>query len=284
MRVHPCLAAILMCLAPVLAWPQDASEADLRDLYVKSGLEKHVQQFPEMVLFGFDQQLGADPNAQEMPKSTLAAIRRAISDAYAPDRGRAVVLQSLREKLSGRDVRAVLGWLESPTGAKCTALEDAAGTPEAFVAIQRFAGQLQDAPPSEERVELLSQLDAAVGATDVGVAIALHTQVAIVLTLMASLPAEQQLPLDALLAEAEQARPALEAAIGQQNLLGFLYAYRTLSLAELREYLEFARSPVGVRYHAAGFSGVKAAAVEGAANLGRAIQQAVDDEKSRIKL
>lgn len=284
MRVRPYLAAFLLCLAPVAGWSQSASEADLRDLYVKSGLGRHLEQFPKMVQFGFDQQIGSAPNAQDIPKGMATAIRKAISDAYAPDRTREVVLVNLREKLSSADVRTALAWLESPTGAKCTALEEAAGTPDAFVEIQEFAAQLQDAPPSEERVELLRQLDAVAGATELGVALALHTQVAIVLTLMSSLPAEQQIPLDDLLTQAEQAKPALEAAISQQNLLGFLYAYRTLSLDELREYLDFARSPVGVRYHAAALAGVKAAVLQGAINLGRATQQAMEDEKSRIQL
>ena len=284
MRVKLCLIACILYLAPLIAYAQDLRQTGLQALYVKSGLEKQLQQFPLLIQAGVDQALMTDSAAKKLPRNIVSAIRRAISDAFVPAHMKELLLHELSERLSDEDMRKVLEWLNSSTGTKCTLLEEAATTPEAFAEIQSFAREVQSAPPPKERVEVLKELDVAVGATKGAVAIALNTQVAVAVTILGSFPTERQRPLDDILSEVEKARPAIEAAIGPQVMMSFLYAYRTLSMSELQAYVEFARSPEGVKYHAASNAGMQAVFLEGTVSLAKAIKTAIEDAKGKADL
>jgi len=278
------LLAISLLLAPLAAAAQDSGRADLRELYVKSGLEKQVRQIPLLAQQAFDQAVAADPEAGNLPKELTSALRRAIGEVFAPARTKEIVLRTLEDRLPREDAAAALRWLDSPLGARCTELEEAASTPAGYEEMQRFVRRLEDTPPTPQRLNVLQSLDDAVGATEANVAIALGMQVAIAAGFLALLPPEQQVPPEMLLAEAERARPAMEEALSRQVMASFLYTYRTLTVPELEAYFAYASSPAGVSYHAASLAGLRTALLESAVNLGAALKTAIEDAQIRVPL
>ena len=57
MRTKAWLGMLLLSLLPVLAYAQDQHEALVQELYVKSGLEKQMQELPLSIQAGLDQPL-----------------------------------------------------------------------------------------------------------------------------------------------------------------------------------------------------------------------------------
>ena len=271
MRTKACLLMILLCLSPVVAYAQNQNDALIQALYVKSGLEKQVEQVPLLIRAGLDQEVLENDRIKRMPRKAIAAISGALQEAFAPDSLKKTILGEVRENLTIEDVTKVLEWLDSPIGRKCTQLEEAASTPEALVEIQQYAAQLQNSTPTADRLRILRKLDSALKATETNVEIAINIQLGVAAAIIALLPLEQQRPLADIPAEIEKNRPHIEAVMRQQTLVFLLYAYRSITNAELERYIEFATSPTGSKYHVVAISGLKKALLDGSIKWGEAI-------------
>ena len=261
-----------------------ADKAKLELLYKKSGMEKQNAEFPALVKMGFDQARANNPASAELPDYTLQAIYRNIRYAYDPEQMKKIMLKHLGEKLSAKDLTRVLRWLNSPIGINCTRLEEEASTPEAMVEIQRFAGQLQSSPPSEERLETVTSLDKAVRATEFAVEASINTQIAIVTAITATLPTEQQTSIEELVSLIQRSRPELEAVLHNQTLISFLYTYRSMPISDLKNYIGFARTQAGQNYHSAAIEGLQEALLKAAISMGEAIASELNQSNSRTVL
>jgi hypothetical protein len=227
----------------------------------------------------FDQSVREDEQASKLPRTLVSAMSAAVPRAFAPARLEAVMISELTRKLAPGDIEEVLKWLNSPLGQKCTRLEEAASTPAVQADMQNYAARLKASPPTPERLKVLREFDSAVKATDSAVDMALNTQVALALAVIATFPKEQQMPLDAVAREMEKNRPALEANVRSQVLISHLYTYRSLSDDEIRLYTEFAKSPAGSKYHVSTMEAFKKATLEGAAKWGELIGKAIKESK-----
>jgi hypothetical protein len=118
-----------------------------------------------------------------------------------------------------------------------------------------------------------------VKATENAVDMAIHTQAAVALAIMAAFPLEQRMPLDHLSREMEKNRPVLEATVRSQMLISHLYTYRSLTEAEIQSYTEFAKSPAGSNYHSVTIAAFKEAVLEGAVKWGELIGNAIREKK-----
>ena len=265
------LWSVVWVLLPVVATAQDAKEALIQALYVKSGIERQMSQMPALLQVGFDQAVASDERLRELPRAVRREIRASIATVFAVEDIKKTIMGACRESLSVDDLKDVLGWLDSPVGRKFTQLEEAASSPEQYLAMQRFAQQLQESPPRPERLKILKQLDAAVKATESAVELALNTQLAIAVAISASLPKEQQPAYDRLTEMIEQTRPQIQAVMQTQTLVSMLFTYKDLADAELGRYLAFAVSHAGAKYHAAYISGFKKALLAGSFRWGEAI-------------
>jgi hypothetical protein len=250
---------------------QDINDRQLQKLYVKSGLEKQIAQFPLLMQAGFDEALEGDNNLKSMPPGTVNVIRSSIGTVFSSDEFKQIILDDLDEKLNNDDIESVLEWLDSPAGRQFTLLEEAASTPEKYNEMQEFALQMQNSPPDSERLEMIQRLDSALKATESGVEVAMNMQRAIGIAIVSSLPREQQPSYDALSASIEQLRPQMENTIRAQTLVSLLYTYRSASQEDLAGYISFASSPAGTKYHTAVMSGLEKALVKGSYQLGEKI-------------
>ena len=275
------LIAALLLPAVVVGQSPDAGQLDR--LYLKSGLADLVEQIPAGVQAGFAQAFGQDTSGQLSPQQHKIILAR-IPMAYASDDMRPGIIEVLAAKLTAADVETVLVWLDSALGRKCTALESAAASPEALEAMQVYAEELQQSPPAPERVELLGDLAEAVKAAENAVEVVMNTQLAVAAGISAMLPREQQKPLGAIRNQLEQLRPQITAAMQNQTILAFLYTYRSLSKEEIRQYLRFAKSAEGVRYHAAASDGIEQVLTAGSLKLGAMIAEIIQATEKQSEI
>ena len=278
MRSKTCLWAILLSLLPVLSYAQNQNGSQVQELFVRSGMQKQLEQLPSLVQTMFNRSVQEDEKGRKLPRALSAAMSAAVPEAFAPKRLQRTMLAELTGKLTAQDVKEVLKWLDSPIGQKCTRLEEASSTAEAQADMQQYAAGLQASPPTAERLKVLREFDSAVKATDGAVDTAIATQVALALAIIATFPPERQTPLDVVSREMEKTRPALEAKVRSQVLISHLYTYRSLTEDELRLYTQFAQSPAGAKYHLVSIAAFKKAILEGAVKwgdlIGKAIKQA----------
>ena len=272
------LIGVLLIPTAVLA--QSPSAEQLDELYRKSGLAALVEEIPAGVQAGFDKAFGGGQGAP-LTARQLKMIHTRIPQAYAPDDIRPGIIAVLADKLNAEDVKVALVWLGSPLGQKCTAMETAAAAPEAMAAMEAYAAELQ---PSPERVALLGELAQAVKAAENAVEVVMNTQLAIAVGMMAALPEQQRQPIDVIRNQIEQVRPQVRAAMENQTVLAFLYTYRELTADEIRQYLRFARSDVGMRYHAAASEGIEQALTAGSLKLGAMISEVIQATEGQSEI
>ncbi len=275
MRAKAWLGTVLLSLLPIMAYAQDQKEALVQELYVKSGLEKQMEQIPLTVQAGFDQAVQGEDRSQKLPKNIEATIRGLAPEAFAPESLKKVVLPDLKEHLTVPEIKQVLKWLDSPLGKECTRLEEAASTPAGLTEMERYGAKLKNSPPTAQRLNLIRKFDAAVKATESNVEIAVNIQIAIALAINATLPVQQQKPLKEIAREVERIRPEIEADMRTQTLVSLLYTYRSLSEAQMRHYLEFVKSPAGSKYQRVSTAAVKKAIIDGSIRLGKAVGEAM---------
>jgi Uncharacterized protein conserved in bacteria (DUF2059) len=274
MRSKICLWAIFLSLLPIISYAQNQN-SPIQELYIKSGLEVQLGQIPASIQAKFDQSIEEQGGAQKLPKAVLSDMKASIAVAFAPEGLKEVILAELSEKLTAQDIKEALNWFDSPVGRKCTKLEEAASAPEAQKEIVQYAARLKDSPPSAERLKAVRGLDSAVKATESAVDIAINSQVAIAMAVIATFPVERQRSLEDVSREAEKARPVLESAVRSYVLVSQLYTYESLSEAEIERYTEFAKSPVGLKFGSTFTTALKKALLRGAVKWGRLIGESI---------
>ena len=101
-----------------------------------------------VIQIGFDQAVESDGRLKVIPRGDLDDMRATIPIVYDPQIIRQTIIGEYRKNLSKDELNHVLGWLSSPIGRQLTQLEETSSSPEAYMAMQRYALALQDATPS----------------------------------------------------------------------------------------------------------------------------------------
>ena len=193
------------------------------------------------------------------------------------------MLSEFREKLSNQDLKTILKWLNSPLGIKCTQLEEEASAPEAYTESYKYAENLQKSPPTAERLRVIQKFDTAVQATKNSVKTYINIQAALSLGVNASLPKEQQRSLADIQGEIKKYRPEIEASMKMETWVSLLYTYRNLTEAEIQQYIKFASSPAGLKFHVVADNGWEKALIEGGIRWGKAIGEAMKQLQSQAE-
>ncbi len=256
--------AMMFFLIPSVTMGQEHSSALVDTLLFKSDLDHLAGQLTKSVQAGFEHSLSTHTRLKVMPQAKITKLRAALKISFSPEGFKNGIRTTFREKLSVEDIKEVLSWLDSDTGKKIAQLEAAASKPEHYDGMQHFQARLQTTPPLPERLRRIQSMESALKATAISVDVALKTQLAVAMVLVAHLPEGGGTTTEALAAAIEKnSRGLIEEAIGQETHLFFLYTYDSLSIAEINRYTAFASSPAGARYHDAIASGVKTALTEG---------------------
>jgi len=78
----------------------------------------------------------------------------------------------------------------------------------------------------------------------------------------------------------QKMRAAMTTQIKAMVLLSLAYTYREMSVEELRQYLVFATSPVGKRYHDAAVSAINKVLVNAGGEFGHALMRELGKERA----
>ncbi len=256
-----------------MAAGKKADPRSIDTLMIKSGLNKQLAQIAPMVQAGMTQQ-NQGPNA--LPPKDLDELNDLTARAFDAKALTENVRKHIQANLSETDVQAALSWLGSPLGEKITKLEEDASTPEAYAEMQKMAEKLTG---NAGRVELAKKLDRAVKATEMGVAVALNTQTAMIAALTSGIAPEKRPTMEGIEKEVLKSKGRIQSAVEQSTLLTFLYTYKSLSDAEIGKYIDFANSDSGKKYHAVTAEGVSAAMTDAARDLGKLIAQSAGERR-----
>lgn len=268
------LASVLLGLNEATAAPP-STDSLTSEFMQLSGLDYQLQQIPEQVLMGFEQQ------GRRLPSERRAALRHVIAQAYRADRLKAFVSRELARTARPDVLTKSLAWLRSDLGRRITKLEEAASEPSAVREVQQFARQLQSSPPPQERLRLAERLDRATNSTETQLDLMESTMLGVATAADATLPPQQRLGEERIRTQIARQRAALHTAAQQQVLLSSLFMYRSVSPAELEQYLAFLESEAGKEMYSAtnhAFKGALKAAIH---RMSRSMMDAIKPPAGR---
>jgi hypothetical protein len=264
-------ALMLLCSGICFAEDGKSDQELVRTLMQKSGLSRQIEQIPVMMqadIIKTNQESG-----DKMSQSEMDDLGRMVSEAFNAKVLIETVQRHIQANLSGKDMRAVLAWIGSDLGSRITKLEEEASTAQAYEEEKKSADKLSK---DSGRAELVAKLDKAVKATDVGVSISINLQVAFVLAITAEMPVEQRPSTEDILREVSKDREQLRENISQETISGFLYTYRSLKKTEIEQYIQFAESESGKRYHTAAAEGLNTALMQAGLALGSKVSRGLN--------
>ncbi|HME70567.1 MAG TPA: hypothetical protein VKM54_11960 [Myxococcota bacterium] len=189
--------------------------------------------------------------ASVLPVSDLSAVPRvrdtlrlspddyeSLRATFAKAYGREALLGDLRQRLENtceaEKLMAVLEWHRGWTARHVMALEEAAQSPEAAPAMQRFAADLRANPPPEWRIALARRLDEVTGSTVLAYAAFVQPWLAVGKIADAA-------SLETLHADPNKDRSAVQ----NRVLVRLLYTYRELAQSELETFVAWNESDLG---------------------------------------
>jgi hypothetical protein len=259
-----CAVSLLLYSGICIAGEGKADQELVRTLMQKSGLNKQIEQIPLMMQAGMAQAEQNEPS-RKLTQKEMDELNSMVAEAFDAKAMNASVQKHIQSNLAKNDIRAALAWLSSPLGEKITRLEEDASTPAAYTEMQAMADTLLK---NTARAAQLRKLDGAVKATESGVRVALNIQISLLTAMSSVLPKDKRPSADEIKGQVNKNSEQVRSMVEQDTLLSFLYTYRTLTDAEIDQYIAFAESNSGRKYHAATSKGVSDAVVQASRTLG----------------
>ena len=249
----------------------------IKTLMSKSGMNTQLEQMPELIKAGM---VEANKETEALSPEALTEVSGMAAMAFDPERLQSIVQQYIQTNLDEHDTRQALAWLGSPLGEKIIRLEEKAATPEGYADMFKMADQLV---ANSVRVELIKKLDDAVKATETAVSMAVNTQAALIAGLTSTMKPGNRPSMEAIENEVAKNKEQIRSEIEPRTILMFLYSYRELNDAEIGQYLKFARSNAGKKYHETMSSGFNDALARAARALGVQIEHGSGQEVKDLK-
>lgn len=248
----------LSLLSLVVFMPLSSAQNSTLDLLTKtlmgaSGLDKQIEQIPltiDAVLRRAEQQ------STEAPVDQFQNVREMIDSVYDLDVLESDAKAYLQAHLSESEVKFILDWLKDELGRKITESETELATPEAYPKAKKMWAKTD---PNSERLQKLVRLDDAVKGTETTLSLLLNSNLVGVLAVSAAMASEREDLIENLTLRARQRSEKIRPIIEKQVHTLWLYAYESLSDDELEEYIRFAQSELGSKYHDAIFSATQVA-------------------------
>ena len=240
-------ALLLMFLPSVFSVSGAGLEA-ASELYVKSGLEKQMQDIGPALLVGYKNNYSKAKEHTAYDKKIYQNIGQVIESSFDVQVMKEKVVTGLRKNITENDMEQILAWLSSPVGQKITELEERAGSKDGVRETQKFIRNIKKADVSTERVRLIKELNSSMDIIETTVDIALSTQFALSMTTgkeKKKLSRDDVLKLDV---DFKKNRSRIEPMIKHQVHGSLLYTYQALSDEELGEFVAFAKSKNGKNY------------------------------------
>lgn len=211
----------------------------INQLIDDSGMREIIEQLPTMVAMGFDQQPPPPINRDKYNK-----FRENYIQVFDPVKIRETVANNFNVQYEAKRFSELLALVNSPLAKKMTSLEVESSTPQAQQEMMQM-GNIIMGQASPSRLELVQQLDEAMSATEVGVDMQMMMTEAMMANMNKIVSPAQQMTDEQLKQGLSQMRMQSLFPARQYTQLNFVYAYRTVSDADLKEYIQLYQSEIG---------------------------------------
>ncbi len=206
----------------------------------KSGMGTAIEQLPELVAAGMEQQ----PPPPGLEGERLERFKTGFLKAFEPGEVRKAVFDHLSNYYDSKRFSELLALLDKPLVRKMTALEKEAGTPQAQREMMEMGKMLLEGT-SPARLEFVKKIDQATGATRTAV----ETQIMMIHAMMVGsnqmVAAEERISDDEIERRLKQIRTQFVAPAEQYTQIAMLYTYQSVDGEELRDYLGLYQTGIG---------------------------------------
>lgn len=237
---------LMLLLSAQCAFAQPISNEDIDKVIGASGLGQVIAELPDRFSASFESARNND--GYPLPTEDMDAVRKIVYSAFQAKYVRAQITRAIRQNLTGIDANALLTWYESDLGHKINQLHERARTPEAKQDMQRRAKALL---LSESRVQVARQLDTIAGDTNLALQVQDLAMTALYTAFWERTHKQRPLDLERLHTELAESAPSRRARILNAHVLESVYAYRSLNLRKLKEYVAFMESPAAIALYRA---------------------------------
>ena len=225
-----------------------ADQESANELYVKSGLEKHLQDIGPALLAGYRHHYEKTKEPSERDKTIYRNIEQVIDTSFDTQKMKETVVSGVMRDIKAAEMKSILAWLNSPEGKEITALEEAAGTPKGLEETQRYIKNIKTAPITQERMHLIKELNSTMNITETTLDIAWSTQFALSMTLAPKGKRLNRQEIEKRYEESQKDKRQIEPMVEHQVHGSLLYTYQTLPDEVLKTYISFLRSEGGQAY------------------------------------
>lgn len=139
---------------------RQARSAVIAKIVAASGMDEMLEQLPEIVAMGIDQQ-----PSPPIDKDTFDKFRQVFIQSFDPSRTKPALVRFIEKRYDAQRYTEVATMLDSPLSKKMTALGLQASTPEAMQEMMQFANSMLS-QPSPQRLALVERLDQAQQSTE----------------------------------------------------------------------------------------------------------------------
>lgn len=253
------LLAILIFTVPPSLQAQDKG-TDIDRLLELSGISKQVDQFPELIKAGMRQ---ARLDGELISETDFDTMLIRTDDTILPAEILGEVRSALLESLSDDDIEQLLSWYRSDLGREINALEEKAGSQEAFAQMEQRAAELL---ADSDRVAFARRIDRMVGATELTMSIQEYTGLAVFSAITLALrPDTAQQEIDDFRELMAGMRPQFREPTERMVTVSFVYTYLPLDDEKLERFETFLTHPHTTRFNRTVASG-----------LGRGLARSID--------
>ncbi|MFC3152208.1 DUF2059 domain-containing protein [Litoribrevibacter euphylliae] len=250
---------ILLMMASSLTLGAAISNESLDKVMKMSGLTQQIAETPAAIIGGL-----AQARAQGTPVSddVFTALSDTVNNTFHPTKIEDAVKQSLKSALTEEDAKKLFSWYDTALGKKITDAEVKATSPEAMQSMMQQAQQLMS---NQERVQIALEMLNQMKVLDKTLASQEATAVAVYAAMSSALAPDQPVNTEAYRQQFSSQLSAMKPQLEQMIVLGLVYTYQDFSVADIKKYIEFNKTPAASKLNQTSINGMNTA-ISSAAN------------------
>lgn len=233
----------LICLG-MLVFPSLAAADTHEELVARyielSGLGKALAAVP-----GTFDALASQKSLTSKNPEVEQQVCRMLKESFDARQAETDLADFLLVSTDERFLRDMLRWLETPLARKITREETDSSAPGKQADMLRYLADLQDNPPSQQRIELIQGVEQATHMAELTADILIEVMQGMLEATNAALPADRQGVPEEAYREIDGLRTTIESGLREEMVLESYYTYRNITDAELAAYIGFYETELG---------------------------------------
>ncbi len=236
-RLTVILLLMLMSVS-TMATDLDKRDKQIAQIMELSGAIHTFDQMPAMMQTMLQQQ------PPPLSARELESFSRVMTAAFSPEKMRAAMKSYLTAHYEPHHFSELLALLQRPLVKRMTALEQATTDPDDMIQFMQQANTFMSSV-ANERLTVLRNIDNAMIMSETMLDLQVQSFQSFIQAINTVLPEPQQMPASQMEEISRQMREQGLYPIRQQMLVQLAWTYRMASDADLNDYLELYRSPIG---------------------------------------